>query len=100
MMALGAKGVVSVAANIIPQRMAQLCRLCLDGDFTAAARHQLAYVELMDALFSEVNPIPVKYAMDLMGLEAGPLRSPLCSISPAHGEQVRAALVNAGLLGD
>ena len=100
MLALGAKGVISVAANILPERMAQLCRLCLTGDFLAAAQLQLELTPLMDALFVEVNPIPVKYAMDLMGLGAGPLRQPLCAISPEHGEQVRAALVQAGLLED
>lgn len=98
MMALGAKGVISVAANIIPERMARLTRLCLGGDFPAAARLQLEMSPLIDALFVEVNPIPVKYAMDLMGLEAGPLRAPLCELSPAHKEQTRAALLGAGLL--
>lgn len=98
MMALGAKGVISVAANIIPERMARLTRLCLGGDFPAAARLQLELSPLIDALFVEVNPIPVKYAMDLMGLEAGPLRAPLCELSPEHKEQTRAALLGAGLL--
>lgn len=98
MMALGARGVISVAANIVPEVMANMTRLCLDNDFAAAARLQIEYMDLIDALFIEVNPIPIKAAMNLLGMKAGPLRLPLCEISPANGEKLRAALEQAGLL--
>ena len=58
-----------------------MAHLCLDNDFQAASRLQIEYTELIDALFTEVNPIPVKAAMNLLGMEAGALRLPLCDIS-------------------
>lgn len=98
MMSLGAKGVISVAANIIPQVMVEMSRLCLENDFAAASRVQVDYMELIDALFIEVNPIPIKAAMDLMGMAAGGLRLPLCDISAAHLETLKAAMTRKGLL--
>ena len=98
MMALGAKGVISVAANLIPAVMVRLCRLCLDEQFHRAADLQLRYSELIDALFCEVNPIPVKTAMDLLGMEAGGLRLPLCDPTPQSLSLLRSALERAGLL--
>ena len=98
MMALGAKGVISAAGNIVPEVMVQMCRLCLSGEFDAAARLQLEYLSLIDALFAEVNPGPVKAAMNLLGMEAGPLRLPLCPPSVAHLEQLRQELLSLGLL--
>ncbi|MGN0986043.1 MAG: 4-hydroxy-tetrahydrodipicolinate synthase [Candidatus Enterenecus sp.] len=98
MMALGARGVISVASNIVPEIMVQMCRLCLDGDFPAAARLQIDYAPLIDALFAEVNPGPVKAAMDLLGMEAGTLRLPLCRPSGEHTELLRRELSRLGLL--
>ena len=98
MMSLGAKGVISVAANIIPEVMVNMSRLCLENDFAAASKVQVDYMELIDALFIEVNPIPIKAAMDLMGMEAGCLRLPLCDISEAHLETLKAAMARKGLL--
>ncbi len=98
MMSLGAKGVISVAANIIPEVMVNMSRLCLENDFAAASKVQVDYMELIDALFIEVNPIPIKAAMDLMGMEAGCLRLPLCDISDAHLETLKAAMARKGLL--
>ena len=98
MMSLGAKGVISVAANIIPEVMVNMSRLCLENDFAAASNVQVDYMELIDALFIEVNPIPIKAAMDLMGMEAGCLRLPLCDISDAHLETLKAAMARKGLL--
>ena len=69
MMSLGAKGVISVAANIVPQVMVKMSHLCLDDDFAAASKLQVEYMDLIDALFIEVNPIPIKAAMDLMGMK-------------------------------
>ena len=98
MMSLGAKGVISVVSNVWPQIMAQMTALCLEGKFAEAARIQLDLLPLCDALFCEVNPIPVKGAMNMMGLKAGQLRLPLCEMSDAHTELVRKTLQQYGLL--
>lgn len=97
-MALGAKGVVSVAANIIPEVMVELSHKCLSGDYEAAAALQIEYAELIDALFSEVNPIPIKAAMELLGMCSGRLRLPLCPISQTHLERLRSELKRLQLL--
>ena len=81
MMSLGAKGVISVASNIIPADVARLCKLCLDGDFTAAAAEYFRLADFFDKLFIETNPIPVKAAMNLAGMNVGKLRLPLVDIS-------------------
>ena len=78
--------------------MHELVTLCLDNDFAAAGKLQLELKELCDALFCEVNPIPVKTALNLLGMEAGDLRLPLCEPSPANRERIRRALVQYGLL--
>ena len=98
MMALGAKGVISVASNIVPKVMVNMSHLCLDNDFAAASQLQIQYMDLIDALFTEVNPIPIKAAMNLLGMEAGPLRLPLCDISEKNREILRQAMTRAGLL--
>ena len=98
MMSLGAKGVISVAANIVPKVMVEMTHLCLDNDFASAPKLQVEHMDLIDALFIEVNPIPIKAAMDLMGMKAGGLRLPLCDISPAHLETLRASMQRMGLL--
>lgn len=98
MMALGAKGVISVASNIIPQVMVKMSHLCLENDFAAASKLQIQYMDLIDALFIEVNPIPIKAAMNLMGMKAGVLRLPLCEISPKNLETLRGAMTRMGLL--
>ena len=98
MMALGAKGVISVASNIVPEVMVKMSHLCLDNDFAAASQLQIQYMDLIDALFTEVNPIPIKAAMNLLGMEAGPLRLPLCDISEKNLEVLRRAMGRADLL--
>ncbi len=98
MMSLGAKGVVSVAANIVPEVMVRMSHLCLEGDFHAAARLQVEYMDFIDALFVEVNPIPIKTALELAGKRAGGLRLPLCEMTPQHLEVLRASMVRMGLL--
>ena len=95
---LGGRGVISVAANVVPDRMHQLVRLCLAGDFAAAGKLQLDLKALCDTLFCEVNPIPVKTALELMGLCSGALRLPLCQPSEAHRERIQKTLVRYGLL--
>ena len=98
MMALGAKGVISVASNIVPEVMVEMTHLCLDNDFAAASRLQIRYMDLIDALFTEVNPIPIKAAMNLLGMDAGSLRLPLCDISDKNLDILRRAMERAGLL--
>ena len=98
MMSLGAKGVISVVANIAPKLMVDITHRYLEGRFEEAARLQLDHMDLIDALFCEVNPIPVKAALNLMGRDVGGLRLPLCDISPANREILRAAMVRTGLL--
>ena len=98
MMSLGAKGVISVASNIVPEVMVKMSHLCLEGDFQGASQLQIEYMDFIDALFIEVNPIPIKTAMNLMGMEAGPLRLPLCEMSEAHLEALKSAMRRMGLL--
>ena len=98
MMAMGAKGVISVAANIVPGLMVKIAHLCLEGRSAEAAELQLRHGPLLEALSLEVNPIPVKTALELMGREVGGLRLPLCALSPAHRDELRSVLEAEGLL--
>lgn len=85
-MSLGGLGVISVLSNVAPKQTHDMCQACLDGDFKKAAKMQLGALPLIDSLFSEVNPIPVKKALNLMGFEAGPLRKPLTEMEEAHAK--------------
>ncbi|MDR2420985.1 MAG: 4-hydroxy-tetrahydrodipicolinate synthase [Oscillospiraceae bacterium] len=98
MMALGAAGVISTSANVIPSVMAEITARCLAGNFREATALQSEYLELMDALFLEVNPIPVKTALNLMGKKAGKLRLPLCEMEPRNLEKLKSAMAKSGLL--
>ena len=98
MMALGAKGVISVASNLIPEVMVKMTKLCLDNDFQAASKLQIKYMDLIDALFLEVNPIPIKAALNLVGMEMGGLRLPLCEMSEKNLETLRSSMARMGLL--
>lgn len=98
MMSLGAKGVISVASNLIPEVMVELCQMCLDREFDSAAKLQLQYTALFDALFADVNPIQIKTAMNLLGMEMGPLRLPLCPPSDTNLERLKRELVRLELL--
>ena len=98
MMSLGAKGVISVAANIVPEVVVDMSHRCLAGDFAGAAKTQIEYMDFIDALFIEVNPIPIKEAMAMAGYEVGPLRLPLCELSEKNHERLRAAMAAKGLL--
>jgi 4-hydroxy-tetrahydrodipicolinate synthase len=97
MMSLGAKGVISVAANIVPEVMAKMTNCCLNGDFETGSKLQLQYLELINRLFIEVNPIPIKTAMNLMGMDVGELRMPLCDMAPENLEKLKTAMIRAGL---
>ena len=98
MMALGAKGVISVVSNIAPELMVKMSHLCLEGNFEAASKLQIDNMDLIDALFCEVNPIPVKEALNMMGMEAGPVRLPLCEMGEKNKAVLKAAMERAGLL--
>lgn len=101
LMSLGGKGVISVVANVAPELMVRMTHLALEGKWAEAAALQTNEVlPLSDALFMETNPIPVKTALNLMGKKVGELRMPLCPMSEAHTEALRAALQKAGLLAD
>jgi 4-hydroxy-tetrahydrodipicolinate synthase len=80
-LSLGGKGVISVFANILPKVMKQICADYLSGNVEASRTTFLKYLELMDALFWDVNPIPIKAAMNFMGFECGPCRLPLTNMS-------------------
>ena len=84
LMSLGALGVISVASNIVPGTVAKLCTLCLNGSFAEATELYAKYAGLFSTLFVETNPIPVKAAMKLMGMDSGILRLPLTDISPEN----------------
>lgn len=98
MMSLGAKGVISVVCNIMPQLMVKMSHACLQGDFETAGKLQIEYMDFIDALFIEVNPIPIKCAMNLIGLNAGPLRLPLCDMSEKNMEVLKTTMKRIGLL--
>ena len=98
MMALGAKGVISVWANVDPRGVADLTAACLRGDFAEAAALQLKAYSLIKSLFIETNPMPVKTAMNIMGLEVGDVRPPLCEMLPENIEKLRARLLGYGLI--
>ncbi|MCR5580807.1 MAG: 4-hydroxy-tetrahydrodipicolinate synthase [Pseudobutyrivibrio sp.] len=83
-MSLGGLGVISVLSNVAPKQTHDMCQACLDGDFKQAAKMQLEALPLIDSLFSEVNPIPVKKALNILGFEAGPLRKPLTEMEEEH----------------
>lgn len=98
LLSMGGMGVISVTANIIPQYTHDMCQAFFDGDTAKAAKMQRDVVPLVDAMFCEVNPIPVKVAMNLMGMNVGPLRLPLCQMEPANEAKVKTALENFGLI--
>ena len=96
--ALGGVGVISVVANILPAEMHAMVKLCLDNDFDAAGKLQLYLKDFCDAMFCEVNPIPVKTAMNLLDMDAGDLRLPLCEPTEANLARIRDTLTKYGLL--
>ena len=96
-MALGGSGVISVLSNVAPELAHDIATTYLEGDVKKSCKLQLQAIELIDALFCEVNPIPVKTALNLMGKEVGPLRAPLCTMEAANEEKLRKSLVNSGI---
>lgn len=98
LMAIGALGVISVWSNVAPGDVHQLCQSFFDGDLETARRIQRKGLRLVDALFSEVNPIPVKEAMNRMGMDVGPLRAPLCAMSETNKAKLEAVMKEYGIL--
>lgn len=97
-MSLGALGVISVFANICPEEMHNICQFCLDNDFAEAQKLHFHYIELMNMLFCDVNPIPVKTAMNLFGFDAGECRMPLVPMSIADYHNLKDCLAKYDLL--
>ncbi|MBR7142029.1 MAG: 4-hydroxy-tetrahydrodipicolinate synthase [Clostridia bacterium] len=98
MLSLGAKGVISVAANLCPAAMVKLCKLWFDGKIAEAAALQVQMSALIANLFSEVNPIPVKAAMNLLGMNVGIPRLPLVEMTAANREKLAQSMKEFGLL--
>ena len=96
-MSVGGLGVISVLSNIAPRQTHEICQKCLDGDFAAARELQFKAYPLVKALFSEVNPIPVKSALKMIGFNAGPLRLPLTEMEPQNQEKLREEMIKFGL---
>ena len=98
LLSLGGKGVISVLAHVAPRQTHDMCRLWFEGKPAEAAALQLALLEVCNTLFCDVNPIPVKAAMNLLGYNVGECRLPLVSTSDENVAKIRAALTKAGIL--
>lgn len=98
LMSVGGKGVISVLSNVLPELTHDIPTAYLAGNVDVALKKQLEVVELIDALFCEVNPIPVKHALNLMGMDVGALRRPLSPMEPKNLEILRTAMLNYGLI--
>lgn len=97
-LSLGGKGVISVLANIMPKETHEMCEAYFKGDTEKATKMQLDYLELINNLFIEVNPIPVKTALNLMGRKAGNLRLPLIDMDEKNKEKLAASMKKFGLI--
>lgn len=97
LLSLGASGVISVWSNIMPKEVHELVMNYLEGNIAAALKTQLDYLDLVHALFLEVNPIPVKEALNFMGKGVGGYRLPLCEMSEDHKEALKAVMHEVGL---
>ena len=98
LMSIGAKGVISVLSNVAPQQTHDICAKFAEGKIEEARQLQFNALELVDALFCEVNPVPVKHALNLQGWDMGPLRMPLCDMEDANLERLRNAMIQYGIL--
>lgn len=98
LMSFGAKGVISVLSNIMPKETHQMAQYCLDNDFHSASKMQIELLDLINALFIDVNPIPVKEAMNLMGLNVGGCRMPLYPMAEKDIETLKKSLIAHGLI--
>lgn len=98
LLSLGGKGVISVMSNIVPGQTHDICAKFFEGDVEGSRKLQLKSIELCDALFCEVNPIPVKKALNLMGLEVGSLRMPLSDMEEGNVPKLEKAMKNFGII--
>lgn len=96
-LSLGGKGVISVLSNVAPKEAHDICELFFNGETKASAELQLKAIPLVEQLFCEVNPIPVKKAMKLMGYDCGPLRMPLTELTPEHEKSLAKAMKDFGI---
>lgn len=96
-LSIGAKGVISVAANIVPNEMQKLCSLYFEGKYIESAKKQIELIPLIDALFSDVNPVPVKEAMNIIGYNFGPCRLPLGTMENSEKEKLKNILGQYGI---
>ncbi|MBR1528270.1 MAG: 4-hydroxy-tetrahydrodipicolinate synthase [Oscillospiraceae bacterium] len=96
-MSLGGKGVISVLSNILPKETHEITQLCLNNDFRKAGEMQLKYLELINSLFCEVNPIPVKEAMNRLGMPSGACRMPLTKMSTDNVARLMSAMQRLGM---
>lgn len=97
-LSLGGIGVISVLSNVAPKKTHDICQAWFDGDVKTSARMQLEAIDMIDSLFCEVNPIPVKTAMNLMGKGVGPLRAPMCAMEEKNVERLKASMKKYGIL--
>lgn len=98
LMSIGAKGVISVLSNVAPRQTHDMCQAALDGDFVKARKMQIEALDVVENLFTEVNPIPVKAAMNLQGKNVGPLRLPLTQMEKVHEDALAKAMEEYGIL--
>lgn len=98
LLSLGGIGVISVLANVAPRQAHDICATFFEGDIATSTRLQLEAIEMVECLFCEVNPIPVKKAMNLMGIKAGILRRPLTEMEEANVPRLRKAMEEYGIL--
>ena len=96
-LSLGGKGVISVLSNVAPQETYDICAKFFEGDVKGSLELQLKAIPLIEQLFCEVNPIPVKKAMKLMGMDCGSLRMPLTELTPQHEESLAKAMTEFGI---
>lgn len=97
LLSLGAKGVISVLSNVAPRETHEICEKFFAGDIEGSRELQLKAIPLIDQLFCEVNPIPVKKAMKLMGKDCGPLRMPMTELTPEHEKTLAQAMKDFGI---
>ncbi len=89
LMCLGGKGVISVVSNLLPEKLCEMCRYAIEGDFESARQIHFELLPIFKTAFIETNPIPIKTAMGMTGMAAGPLRLPLCKMMPQNEEKLR-----------
>ena len=97
-LSVGGIGVISVLSNVAPRQTHDICQAWFDGDVAKATKLQLEALDMIGALFCEVNPIPVKTAMNLMGKNVGPLRMPMCEMDPKNVEKLKKSMKAYGIL--